>query len=178
MNIKISEDDKLRCLTFAENIIRETNQYNRFNKSEKTQIQRTYIGKLAEYMFLKYLQNNGIDYEDQNMFTIYEGQHNVDTHDFVTNDGLTIDIKTASLPFHSRILIPIDQFASKKDIYIGIKLNFLNASKDNIDTCTIFGYIHRDIIETQPTLDFGEGPCKAYQLNKLEPIQDLITLFK
>ena len=49
------------------------------------------------------LKENEIDYDEGDMFEIFEGQENADTYDFVTPCKKSIDIKTASLPFHSRI---------------------------------------------------------------------------
>lgn len=141
------------------------------------------MGKLGEYVFLKFLQENGINCEEGDMFEIFQGQENADTYDFITTNKKTIDIKTASLPFHSRIMVPISQFHLKKDIYVGIKLLFLNTIGQKIkpmeiDFCYIYGYIEREVLEQQPTKYFGEGNCKAFPLSNLKPINNLIELFK
>ena len=180
---QISSDEKNRCLKFATEIIRGKNQYNRFNQDQITQINRTYIGKLAEYVFLNYLNDIGIEYKEGDMFEIFEGQENADKYDFVTNNNKSVDIKTASLPFHKRIMIPSSQFRVRKDFYVGVKLNFKNSSGRNIDPmniydCSIYGYIDRNAMENQPTQYFGEGYCKAYPLKNLKPIDGLIKLFK
>jgi hypothetical protein len=179
---QITLEEKNRCLKFATEIIKGGNQFNRFNQNQITQINRTYVGKLAEYVFLHFLNDNGIEYSEGDMFEIFEGQENADTYDFVTGNGKSIDIKTASLPFHKRIMIPISQFHLSKDYYVGIKLNFKNTSGRNInpmdiDSCQICGYIERSVMENQPTQYFGEGNCKAYSLNNLKPINDLLKLF-
>ena len=108
---------------------------------------------------------------------------NADKYDFVTNNNKSVDIKTASLPFHKRIMIPSSQFRVRKDFYVGVKLNFKNSSGRNIDPmniydCSICGYIDRNVMENQPTQYFGEGYCKAYPLKNLKPIDSLIKLFK
>lgn len=182
MIIKINDRDKHRCLKFSKSIINSSNQYNRFNKTTRTQIERTYIGKLAELMFLRYLHLNDINYDEGDMFEIFEGQQNTDCYDFITKDGLTVDIKTASKPFHSRIMVPIDQLKVKKDIYVGIKLNFHSLKSNsinpmNINECKIFGFIEYANLISGPTRNFGEGPCKFMHLNKLQPIQTLLKLF-
>ena len=145
MTIKICEYDKQRCLKFAKDIIYSSNQYNRFSQTTQIQIERTYVGKLAELMFLRYLNSNSKSYDEGDMFEIFQGQQNVDSYDFITKEGYTIDIKTASKPFHKRIMVPIDQLNVKKDIYVGIKLNFssMNGPYINlydINDCKIFGY--------------------------------------
>ena len=183
MILKITNEEKTRCLNFANEIIKGGNQFNRFNKSKSTQINRTYVGKLAEYVFLHFLNNNGIEYKEGDMFQIFEGQENADTYDFITPNNKSVDVKTASLPFHKRIMVPSSQFHLRKDFYVGIKLNFNNTEGHNIDpmdieTCQICGYIERSIMERQPSQFFGEGNCKAYSLNDLNPINDLLKLFK
>ncbi len=59
IDITIAKADISRCLDFAKNIIQTRNQYNRFHKNQSIQIERTFIGKIAEYVFLKYLNDGG-----------------------------------------------------------------------------------------------------------------------
>jgi hypothetical protein len=182
VTIQISESDKVRCLKFAQDIINSSNQFNRFSKTKTKQIERTYIGKLAELMFLKLLKSNSIPYDEGDMFEIFEGQQKADSYDFITRDGYTIDIKTASKPFHSRIMVPLDQLHVKKDIYVGIKLNFISSnsydlSLADIYDCKIFGYIKYQNLIAKPTYNFGEGLCKSIMLNELRPVQRLLKLF-
>lgn len=179
--LDVLEEEKVRCLSFATTIIRGGNQFDRFNKSMDTQIIRTYVGKLAEYLFLHFLQSRAIDKNEGDMFKIYEGAENADTYDFLLPDGRSIDIKTASLPFHTRIMVPMSQFHLRKDFYVGIKLNFITTNNridpNNIQTAWLYGYINREVLENQPTQNFGEGPCKAYSLNNLLEVQKLINMF-
>ena len=43
--------------------------------------------------------------------------------DFQTSDGKTIDIKTASESYHTRILVPHDQYRNQpKDYYVGVRI--------------------------------------------------------
>ncbi len=179
----ITQEEKVRCYEFAREIITGGNQFNRFQQNQNTQINRTYIGKLAEYVFLHLLQEQGIDYAEGDMFEIFAGQENADEHDFITANGHSIDIKTASLPFHKRIMVPITQFHLRKDYYVGIKLNFYNIqgrqiNPMDIDNCIIHGYVAREILEQQPTQNFGEGDCKAYFLSQLQPIEQLLGEFR
>jgi hypothetical protein len=183
MRVKITSEEKERYLNFATEIIHGQNQFNRFNQSVETQIARTYIGKLAEYVFLHFLHSKGVLYYEGDMFQIFQGQENSDTYDFVTIDNESVDIKTASLPFHSRIMIPMSQFHLKKDYYVGIKLNFKTEQGKILDLkaiedCTIFGYIERLELEMAPVKHFGEGYCKSIELVKLKPIEDLLKKFQ
>lgn len=178
----ISKNEIIRCYKFAEDIIKQDNQYNRFQQSQETQILRTYIGKLAEYIFLNYLKSQGINYPEGDMFTIFSGQTNVDSFDFITPQGKYVDIKTASRSFHTRIMIPIDQFELRKDYYVGIKLHFKefeeNIIYNNINQATIYGYIDRATMESRPTEYFGEGDCKSIKLTQLYDIKILLSKFQ
>lgn len=182
MRRQITEKEKERCYQFARTIIKGGDQFNRFNQNEKTQINRTYIGKLGEYLFLKMLHANGVNYEEGDMFEIFAGKENADTYDFKTWENKTVDIKTASLPFHQRIMVPLSQFHLKKDYYVGIKLNFYGIENGQIKPalikdCDFCGYIDRASLEKQPTQHFGEGPCKAFKLKDLKPMEELVELF-
>jgi hypothetical protein len=181
ITVNVTEEQKIKCWQFAENIINEGNQFDRFQKSKDIQILRTYVGKLAEYIFYHYIKSKGIDYEIGDMFEIYSGTENVDLYDFVLPSGRTIDIKTASLPFHKRIMIPISQFHLKKDFYVGIKLLFSVderiISPMSIRKAIIYGYIDRKSLEERPTENFGEGDCKSFMLTELMDIEHLINYF-
>lgn len=181
MILQVTEEERNRCFEFATNIINGGNQFNRFQQNLEVQINRTYIGKLAEYVFLHYLHHNGKVYNEGDMFQIFQGAENADQYDFITRGGETVDIKTASLPFHSRIMAPIDQFHLAKSYYVGMKLNFEVNGKtivpNSIKDCELKGYVNRATMETQLTSNFGEGDCKAYSLNLLSPIEPLLNMF-
>ncbi len=181
ITLNITQEEKTRSLNFATEIITGGNQFDRFNQSVATQITRTYVGKLAEYIFLHFLQSRNINVNEGDMFEIFEGAENADTFDFLLPNGQSIDIKTASLPFHKRIMVPISQFHLRKDFYVGIKLNFITSSNrinpNNINTAIIHGYVDRATLENQPTQNFGEGNCKAYPLVNLLDIEQLIRMY-
>ena len=171
-----------RCLTFAKEIIGQGDQYNRFRQTADVQIDRTFVGKLGEYAFLLYLHASGIPYEEGDMFEIFPGQENADTFDFETTDGESVDIKTASKPFHQRIMVPDSQFHLEKDYYVGIKLNFqMKTQRDiirnSVDTAEIYGYCVRNYLANRASRNFGEGSCKYALLIELQPIDRLIRLF-
>jgi hypothetical protein len=182
ITLSVTPEEIDRCYAFAKKIIEGGNQFNRFNQNTSTQINRTYIGKLAEYVFLHYLHSQMIEYAEGDMFEVFEGQENADTCDFLLPNGQSIDIKTASLPFHSRIMAPMSQFHLKKDFYVGIKLNFATEKDEiipsKISSCILYGYADRAYMEARPVQNFGEGDCKAVSLNKLLPIERLIKGYK
>jgi hypothetical protein len=180
--VKVTKDDIKKCLNFSFEIINTENQYNRFNKTTNTQIERTFVGKLGEYIFLKYLNLNNIKYLEGDMFKIFEGKENVDEFDFITKENRKVEIKVASKPFHKRIMVPIDQFQMKKDFYVGIKLNSKldkndNILKESITEAEIYGFIERNVLDKTTTKNFGEGYCKSIELNRLKNIKELILKF-
>ena len=180
--IKFSREDLIKCYNFSKAIISDSNQYNRFSKNNTIQIERTFAGKLGEYAFLLYLRNIGINYPEGDMFKIFQGQTNVDQFDFQTPNGKLIDIKVASKPFHSRIMIPIDQFQLRKDFYVGIKLDFQINEKSNliinsVKKAKIHGFCFRDELENKTTQNFGEGACKSIDLKSLREIEKLSCMF-
>ncbi|MCK8826338.1 hypothetical protein MWH25_01070 [Natroniella acetigena] len=99
--VEITSEMRERCYNFAVNIIEGDNQHDRLPATIKTRIERTFVGKLAEYAFLHYLRGRGINYPEGDMFTIHEGPENADDYDFKTNNGRTVDTKSASKPFHT-----------------------------------------------------------------------------
>ena len=126
---KVDIDAEMRrtALQFAKDIILSDNQYSRLlpesirnsndvSLQQKIEIQRTYIGKLGELVFLKLLRSKGKKVDSNGMLDVYEGQNNVDSFDFVTADKKTVDVKTGFRSIHTRLLINIQQFdRSPKD---------------------------------------------------------------
>jgi len=181
--IEFKRDELVKCYEFSKSIILSNNQYNRFFKNKITQIQRTFVGKLGEYSFLLYLKERGINYPEDGMFEIFEGKTNVDLFDFKTPSGKLIDVKVASKPFHSRIMIPVDQFHLKKDYYVGIKLDFQTDKNRNliinsVKQAQIYGYCFREELEKSEIKNFGEGACKSIALKNLRNIENIMSLFK
>ena len=103
--VDIDVDMRRDALQFAKDIILSDNQYSRLlpeniknsndvSTQQKIEIQRTYMGKLGEIVFLKLLNSKGKIVNTQGMFEIYEGQDNVDSFDFETIDGESVDVKS------------------------------------------------------------------------------------
>ena len=90
--------------------------------------------------------------------------------DFKTSDGKAIDIKTASESFHTRILVPHDQYRQQpKDYYVGVRIFAGEA------TAEVIGYARW--AELKP---FGRGDYSAYarSLNMLHPISELLDMME
>ena len=192
--INIDEKMKNLALNFAKKIIKTNNQYSRllpngidFNKDkERIEIQRTFLGKLGEIAFLTLLTEKNIDVKTDGMFDVFEGQNNVDSFDFITTKGKSIDIKTGFRSIHTRLLINIEQFNNiPKDFYVAVKIETadLDSSKKIIDinsikTAKIIGYADYTYLKKYAKVgNFGEAYAKYIPYEKLLNIDRLIKLF-
>ena len=195
--VDIDVDMRRDALQFAKDIILSDNQYSRLlpeniknsndvSTQQKIEIQRTYMGKLGEIVFLKLLNSKGKIVNTQGMFEIYEGQDNVDSFDFETIDGESVDVKSGFRTIHTRLLVNIQQFdRSPKNYYVGVKLNAQDTNSeqklvdwDNITLATVKGYAEFSYMQNYAGVkDFGEGPARWLPYRKLMGIDRLINLF-
>lgn len=151
---------------------------------KKIEIQRTYVGKIGELAFATLLNKLCKTVDISDMFTIYEGQTNVDKFDFITQDGKYVDIKTGFRANHTRLLINHNQFygSKKKDFYVAIKLNAKDSDLknklvnwDSITEAKVLGYAEYNYLEKYAqSADFGEGRAKYLEYRKLMGIDFLI----
>lgn len=193
---EIEIDAKMRDKTFdfANKIILSNNQYLRLSPinnsnlelQKKIEIQRTYIGKLGELAFSKFLNEMMIEHSTAGIFDIYEGQTNVDSFDFKTKNNKTIDIKTGFRNIHKRLLINIEQFENiPKDYYVAVKLNAVDINTNsklvdlkNITKAVILGYADYIYLKKYVKYsNFGEGLAKSVLYDKLLGIDRLLQLF-
>ncbi len=194
IKITLSDKDIQRCWDFSNTIIRGENQYDRMMKSGVSlndrfaiRVKRTFVGKIGEIAFYRYLESLDIDPGNiQEMFAIYEGQTNVDAFDFQTVDNERVDVKMAIFANHRNLLVPIDQFRNiPKDYYVGTKLDLPPSITDYdnhfTSTCIkgvyICGFATYEQMRRCPTVNLGEFPCKAKPLTELTDIKQLIKLF-
>lgn len=195
--VDITEEMKEKALTFAKDIILTDNQYSRMLPSEvresndvtlqnKIEIQRTYMGKLGEQVFLKYLTENDKTVSTKGMFEVYEGQENVDHFDFITKMGNSVDVKTGFREIHKRLLVNTQQFDRiPKDYYVAVKIDAedIDAEQklvdwEHISTATIWGYAEHSYMQRCAGIeDFGEGPARWLYYNKLLGIDRLLGEF-
>lgn len=195
--ISINEHMRTTALDFAKRIILTDNQYSRLlpievrnskdvSMQHKIEIQRTYMGKLGEMVFLKFLQENNKEVNVNGMFDVFEGQENVDSFDFVTSTGRYVDIKTGFRDIHKRLLVNIEQFDNiPKDYYVAVKIDALDIDSrqklvdwDEISTAKIIGYADYAYMNRYANIsDFGEGPARWLFYNRLMGIDRLLTMF-
>lgn len=195
--VDINDDMKRKALDFAKSIILSDNQYSRLLPAEiqnssnvedrlKIEIQRTYMGKLGELAFYQFLVENGKNVNIDGMFDIYEGQQNVDSFDFITRDGHTVDVKTGFRSIHTRLLVNIEQFdGNPKDYYVAVKINAVDVDSgqklvdwQNITQAQIMGYAEYDFLKRNALIhNFGEGSARWRYYNELLGIDGLLEEF-
>lgn len=196
---EVSVDESMRtfALKFAKDIILSDNQYSRLlpesirnsndiSLKQKIEIQRTYIGKLGELIFLKLLKKKGKYVSTEGMLDIYEGQRNVDSFDFETSEGESVDVKSGFRTIHTRLLVNVEQFNnSPKNYYVAIKLDAQDTNStqklvdwNSITLATVKGYAEYSFMEKQSdAIDFGEGLAKWLPYDRLLGIDKLINMF-
>lgn len=195
--VSIDKDMRERALGFAKNIILTDNQYSRLlpievrnsknvSRQHKIEIQRTYMGKLGELAFEEFLREKNKRVDTYGMLKIYEGQENVDSFDFITRAGRSVDVKTGFRNIHRRLLVNIEQFDNiPKDYYVAVKVDAVDTDYreklvdwDNISSATIIGYAEHDYMEKYADMDdFGEGKARWLYYNKLMGIDRLLNEF-
>lgn len=203
--VEISQEMRNKALAFASKIKLDDNQYDRLipreyqiepgddqqtirNKARlilKYTIQRTYVGKLGELAFLVLLNEKRLACNTDGMFRIFEGQENVDNFDFITASNEIIDVKTGFRSNHSRLLVNRDQFdRHPKQYYVGVKLNARDVQGDDrliewdsVETAVIKGYAERTFLQGLQYRNYGEGPAKAVEYNRLMGIDRLLGGF-
>ena len=178
-----------KSLEFSTQIINTDNQYDRLPATTKARIQRTCAGKIGELAFLELLKEKekNIDVEkiEKEMFEIYEGQNEVDSYDFITKTGETIDIKAGFRDIHKRVMVNQDQLnKNHKDYYVGVKLNgkdtdFKNKLIDiySITEAKILGYVEYKFLMKMELKNYGEGMARAIFYNQLMGIDKLLEKF-
>ena len=143
--------------------------FNRRGKSMVRHQRNNRIGKLGEIAFARFLTDNGkalLGSED--MFTVWDNIYKVDRMDFQTSDGKTIDVKTASENYHTRILVPYDQYQNqRKDFYVGVRI-FVGEM-----IAEVIGFaVWKELVP------FGGGDYPAYGINLdlLHSITELLDM--
>lgn len=195
--VPIDEAMRSAALTFAKEIVLSDNQYSRLlpaeirasgdvNMQQKIEIQRTYMGKLGELAFLRFLQENHKSVDTTGMLDVFPGQKNVDPFDFITSDGCSVDVKTGFRAIHKRLLVNTEQFDHiPKDYYVAVKLDAIDTDAeqklvdwDTVSTATIVGYAeHKYMKDNAGISDFGEGPARWLFYDRLMGIDRLLIKF-
>lgn len=188
-----------RALGFARELIEGGNQYSRLlpgtlrarpdaGRQQRLEIQRTYLGKLGELVFLQFLKEKGKQADTAGMFDIYAGEENVDRFDFATAAGETVDVKTGFRPIHKRLLVNVEQFNSPrlaKDYYVAVWLKARDTDAagklvdwEDIPFARIHGYAEHSYMQRHAGVrDFGEGDARWLFYGDLKDIDRLVEKF-
>lgn len=196
--VEITENMKTEAFDFAKTIILGDNQYSRLlpntirenndvDMQQKIEIQRTYVGKLGELVFLELLNHKKIQVDTTDMFKIFEGEDNVDKFDFELPNKKTIDVKTGFRSNHTRLVINCEQFNnSPKDYYVAVKLNAHDTDYknklvdlDSISKGCIEGFVEYSFMKQYGNVrDLGEGKAKCLDYSRTMGINILLSKFK
>ena len=163
--IRFTDEDQAKARAFARAAAQHT--FNRRNVSQEEQERDIYVGKLGEIALARLMaeRRKALRGSDD-MFTVWNDTRAVDRMDFQTTDGGTVDVKTASLPHHSRILVPYDQYLQqRKDFYVGVRIHQDGGS------ATIEGFARHDELAVTGV---GAYPNYGTFLSSLHPICGLL----
>ena len=163
--IEFTPDEIAKATKFAKDVA----TYNRREVDTPEQRRNNRVGKLGEIAFGNFLEEHEKKrLGDEDMFTVWSGTRRVDKRDFLTADGKTIDIKTSSRDFHTRILVPYDQYEDQpKDYYVSVHIS------ENETTGTIKGYaIYGELRKKM------RGTYLSYEIDyrDLHPIEELLEM--
>ena len=185
VTIKITTEMQDAAYKFANEIIKSNNQYSRLSALSGQELERTYVGKLGELVFLSWLKDNGYSPDVTGMLDIFEGQTNVDEFDFQLKNGDSVDIKTGYQNNHRRLMVNHDQLVKiPKNLYVGVKLNGVVTNKKtsqvdlkSFSSATIFGFATHEDLMTQTSRDWGYARAHAIQYDLLQDINLLLPHF-
>ena len=165
--IEFTQNEIERAADFAKQFAPTT--YNRRDELPVRWERNYRISKLGEIAFAKFLRANGkMLLGNEDLFTVWRDTHRVDEMDFQTSDGKSIDIKTVSESYHTRILVPYDQHRNqRKDYYVGVRIFAGDV------TAEVIGFAAWEELEP-----FGGGnyPAYAKELSLLRPISELLSM--
>ena len=158
---------------FVAEVAPHTYRRLRRSVSDEKHLRRIRVGKYGEVAFSRFLEEKGRQPSGaEDMFTVWAGTENVDALDFKTADGRTVDIKTASEKYHTRIIVPQDQFQNqRKDYYVGVRIDLAGP------WANIKGYATPEDMMLSGVQNQGEGPGYERYLRDLRPIAELLAQF-
>ena len=165
--IQLTADDTARAEAYARKSLLST--VNRRGVSDAERQRDIRVGKLGELAFLRYLLKKG----KASLGTELMFVNTPDAQDFTTGSGETIDVKTASQPYHHRVLVPKDQLDDDpKDYYVGVRVN-----EDTL-IAIVEGYATRsDLASGGAQMRQGYTyPAYDLEIRNLRPIKALLEL--
>lgn len=126
-----------------------SNRHDFHSGSLKDKERKMLEGKLGEKIFKMFLQDNDIEFEEDQ-----SNHKEADYFDFRLPNGYLIDVKTRTKSFHVRTVELVEQLQNKpKDIYISIRLNDDLISGHIIGWCSRYDLLRVGRIENLGYLD-------------------------
>lgn len=185
MMVEITDDLIEKAKDFA--IRKQESSYKRLGETRKEeQYQHLFIGKLTELIGQEGLNQLSISHTCPDKLIVVEEKFYKNFADCIifpdTDKQLTADFKSAWRSFHSRILVPRDQYLrQKKDIYIGIRLyctdeepipTFPNFQM-NAEIC---GWVKREELHSPDASSSRVFPAYWVYLNEMHPLDEIQNL--
>lgn len=184
VKLELTSNMKKNAKEFA--IKKQPTSYPRLNETKEEQLQRLFIGKLTELIGQEGLKKVGIPHTCPDKLKVVEKMEYRDVADCViypnTDKAMLTDFKSAWRKFHSRILIPEDQyFTQKKDIYIGVKLHLIDEEpiptfpnfKQKVD---VYGWIKWEELHKPSPSSSRRFPAYWAYLRELHQMDELLNL--
>jgi hypothetical protein len=185
VTVEITNDLIEKAKDFA--IKKQKSIYKRLGEKKKEeQHQHLFIGKLTELIGQEGLKSTKIPHYCPDKLKIVEEEFYKDVADCIifpnTHKQMTADFKSAWQKFHTRILVPVDQYNNqRKDIYIGIKLHctdtepiptFPNFEKK----AEIHGWVKREELHEPDESSSRKFPAYWAYLAELRQLDELLTM--
>lgn len=160
ITIPITEEIKDRSLRYAKSI-ESTGLYSTPNYTGLNEENRFYYGYVGELCFDVYLKSVGADYKFE---VRADGKPGGGDFILYRKGGfITLDVKTASKSFYTKIMLPKEQMKKYKyDVYVGLRL--LNGD------CEIWGYCYPDEFEEVMV----KVPTMEKDLSSLRDVTELL----
>lgn len=180
-------------ITITESMIEEAIEYaegyefliRRMDESVEEHKRNMFVGHLTELVGFEYLTIKGYNFTYPMRYIIKENYVD-DKGDFKVQttwgEILVIDTKSASKPFHRRIIVPYDQYEKENiDIYLGIRLHLQSENKTSTyptfdETAKVCGWAYHHELNLPDEASSRRIPGYWMNLKNLHPLKDLYDL--
>ena len=162
--IRFTSTELKNAADFATRMYRDQPDNRGIAQSPEEHKRNLRVGRLGKIAFAKYLQSQGKYYLDMKDWEDRSSANQI----FLTQSAATIELRTASEPYHSRILVPKDDYDDNpKDYYyyVGVEIDLDN------NEAQIKGYAYADEFYL---FDKVYPPAYAVNLRDLHCIDELL----
>ena len=165
--IKFTDTELENAAAFAERICGDQPDNLGIARSPEERKRHSMVGRLGKIAFAKYLQSQE---KDHSVKMDWEDMDSADQI-FSTQTGATIDVRTASRSYHSRILVPQEEYddnPKEEYYYVGVEIDIGNNEAE------IKGYAYAGADEFY-LFDGVNPPAYAVNLRHLHCIDELLS---